>query len=71
MKQRAIENLANAIIVKAADDYRKALRGEGYGNYSAGQVIAECERFFRSTWMTMLTKLDGEVLIEKLKNEVS
>jgi len=40
------QNLAQAIIVKAADDYRNALRGDGYGNYSAGQVIVECEKFF-------------------------
>lgn len=64
------QNLAQAIIVKAADDYRSALRGDGYGNYSASQVKAECERFFRSAWFEVLTKIDGEVLIEKLQQEV-
>ena len=64
------QNLAQAIIVKAADDYRNALRGDGYGNYSAGQVIVECKKFFRSSWFMVLTKIDGEVLIEKLQQEV-
>ena len=39
------QNLAQAIIVKAAGDYRNALRGNGYGRYSASQVKTECERF--------------------------
>lgn len=64
------QNLAQAIIAKAADDYRNALRGDGYGNYSASQVKVECEKFFRSTWFEVLTKINGEVLIEKLRQEV-
>ena len=56
-------NLANAIIVQAANDYRKALRGNDK------RVICDCERFFRSHWYLTLTNLDGEVLIEKLRKE--
>ena len=70
------QNLAQAIIVKAVHDYRKALRGHGYYYPSASkfivasQIIAECEQFFRSDWFMVLTNLDGEMLIEKLRQEV-
>ena len=65
----AYENLANAIVLKAVDDYRKALKGVGYGRFSAEQVIEEVERFFRSHYFEFLTKVKGDYLIEQLKKE--
>ena len=56
--------LAEAIILKAVKDYRKALKCDARG------VKRECERFFRSEWFKILTTLDGESLIQKLRAEV-
>ena len=58
------QELANAIILLAVKDYRKALKFDERG------VKRECVRFFRSEWFKSLTKLDGELLITKLKSEV-
>ena len=33
------------------------------------QSITEIERFFRSEWYKMLTSIDGEYLIAKLRKE--
>ena len=63
------ENLANAIVLQAVKDYRKALK---YPN--SRMALCECrsiERFFRSGWFSVLTNIDPEVLITKLKAEVA
>ncbi len=59
------ENLANAIVAQAADDYRKILvlpQNDGSRR--------SLERFFRSEWYRILTNLDGELLMQMLKKEV-
>ena len=64
--------LANAIILAAAKDNRRALRRlKKYPwDKDAESARKDCERFFRSGWFRLLTSLDGEVLIEKLHLEV-
>ena len=66
------ENLANAIIVQAASDYRTALKKlkRNPKNKDAMTEAMECERFFRSDWYEYLTSVDGEYLINKLRQEV-
>jgi len=66
------ENLANAIILRAVEDYRAAQRDLEYNpSYSpALYTVSEVERFFRSGWFSTLTSLDGEVLIRKLQKEM-
>ncbi|MBQ3607088.1 MAG: hypothetical protein II991_02195 [Bacteroidales bacterium] len=64
-----LQNLSNAIILQAAKDYRTALGGSGIGKRPPGSVIVEVERFFRSEWFDILTNVDGEVLIEKIRKE--
>lgn len=66
------ENLANAIILLAVKDYRKAIKkhSKRLKYEPAMQTISEVERFFRSVWFEQLTSLDGEMLIRKLKAEV-
>ena len=54
------ELLANAIIIQAVKDYRHT--------YSP-QRRAEIKRFFRSEWFRVLTRLDGEMILERLENE--
>ena len=65
----AYQNFANAIVKKAADDYRKALGGVGYNGRSPKRIIKELEKFFHSAHFGILTKVKGDYLIEKLKQE--
>ena len=66
----SLQPLADGIVLQAVSDYRKALAGEGYGRNSAEDVMRECEKFFRSNYFCMLTKISGEYLIEELRKEV-
>jgi len=67
------ENLANAIILQAAKDYRKALRTLSLNphNCSAQYECRSLEQFFRSGLFGVLTRLDPELLIRKLNAEVA
>ena len=64
-------NLANAIIIQAAKDYKKALRRlkKFPRDKEVRHTKRDCERFFRSGWFERLTDLNGEVLIRKLNEE--
>ena len=66
------EKLANAIIVQASKDYMTNLRKKkrNLGSASAEHDIRECERFFRSGWYQVLTSVDGEYLIAKLRKAI-
>ena len=67
------DDLANAIVVQAVNDYRRALNGKGInkdnGYRPPEYVIREVERFFRSSYFRILTKVNGEYLIDQLKKE--
>lgn len=62
-------DLANSIVIQAAEDYRNALRGITYDQKPVESVINDCLRFFRSEWFRCLTKVNGEYLIEQLDKE--
>ena len=66
------ESLANAIVIRACDDYRKALKKlkRNPEHTDSLHTKFECEEFFRSDWYEMLTSVDGEFLIKKLKKDV-
>lgn len=59
----AYENLANAIICSAADDYRKALR------YSDEESQKSLEDFFYSGWFNILTDVEPKKLLSMLRDE--
>jgi hypothetical protein len=63
------KNLANAIIIQAATDYRKALcQLKRNPKYEPAQITKrECERFFHSEWFRFLTDADPEYLIKHLQ----
>lgn len=61
MNDKNYEDLANAIIIQAVKDYRKT---------KSPQVRNELKRFFKSEWFSILTNLDGDILIKKLEREV-
>lgn len=67
------ENLASAIVVQAANDYRKARRdlneNPGYGPALLDK--SDVEQFFRSDWYKMLTNVDGERLLSMLQREAA
>ena len=54
------EKLAQAIILQAVKDYRDSC---------SYQMRCSIERFFRSEWFMVLTALDGEMLIKRLREE--
>ena len=54
------EELANAIVLQAVRDYRL---------HDDEQELASIERFFRSGWFSVLTNVDAEMLIAKLRKE--
>lgn len=54
------EELANAIILQAVKDYRLT---------DDERELQEIERFFRSGWFGVLSKVDPEFLIKELQKE--
>jgi len=71
MNGNPYENLVNAIIVQAADDYRAAIRSlkKCPYDYNSKDILREIERFFRSAWYAKLTTVDGELILEGLREE--
>ena len=67
---KAYENLANAIIVQAVEDYRRMLRGR-FNFDKAGQSVTfeDTEDFFKSKWFYTLTNVDGKTLLNRLRRE--
>ncbi len=72
LAEDSYERLANAIIIQASKDYMTSLRKKkrNTGSASAEHDIRECERFFRSGWYQVLTSVDGEYLIAKLRKAI-
>lgn len=66
------ENLANAIIISAAKDYRVALRRQirHPGGQEAKHTVDRLESYFRSAWFGVLTDVDGEYLMACIRKEV-
>lgn len=65
--------LANAIIIKAAKDYKKALikLNRNCNNTIAKTEKQEIERFFKGSWFKFLTKVSGETLMKRIQQEVN
>ena len=61
------QELANAIVIQAVKDYKRGLRGT---TSHAKWTVEECEMFFRSEWFSLLTRVDEEMLIQRIKQEV-
>jgi len=72
--------LAQAIILQAVKDYRRYLRNlskiPSGREYQAdrdkwNRKRREVERFFRSDWYSVLTNVDGDYLMSRLKQEMA
>ncbi len=66
------EELAQAIILQAAEDYRKALKclKKRPDNRILLKRKRECERFFRSEWFTALTDADPDRILDGIRKEM-
>lgn len=56
-------NLVNAIVSVAADDYRTALEEDNAG------LKKSLERFFYSSWYSVLTKIEPDVILGRIQRE--
>lgn len=67
------ENLANAIVAQAARDYLTALRRlrRNPDNKTAMDEVMRLERFFHSGWYGVLTSVDPDYLIRRLREKVA
>ena len=65
------EELANGIVLQAVKDYRASRRRARKRKTAreARMRIREVEMFFHSRWFCQLTDIDGEKLLEQLKEE--
>lgn len=65
--------LADAIILQAVKDYRWALKmlNRNHNNTMANTEKREIESFFKSSWFTHLTNVDGIMLMNRIKQEVN
>ena len=67
------EKLANAIILRAVQDYRAALKRlkKHPNKKDVENDVIKIEKFFKSQWYQALTSVDGEYLINRLRKEAS
>ena len=67
----AWEEMANAIIIQAAQDWREAKRilRSDPDNRDAAQTVAEAEAFFLSEYYSALTTCNGKTLLNRLRKE--
>ena len=70
--EKAYENLANAIILTACDDWKEAFSSKSGIARVNGKTfsIESIEKFFKSDWFKCLTSIDGTYILRKLKQEV-
>ena len=71
-QKTAYEDLANAIVLSAVKDYRRALLHlkRNPDSESARAKVEQQEKFFYGSWYEMLTDLDPSYLIRKMKESV-
>lgn len=70
-KMRPYEDLASAIVYQAVSDYRcakKILKRKPHHRKLLA-IVADIEKFFRSDWYRILTKINGEMLLDLLEKE--
>lgn len=59
-----LEKLNKAVILQAVRDYVIACK------HHDGKTMCECEKFFQSDWFGAFSRLDGNALLERLRDEV-
>ncbi len=63
--------LINAVILQAVKDYRLSLRilKQQPDSRPAAAMKADVEEFLHSDWFGMMTKIDPDYLIDRLRKE--
>ena len=67
------QSLANAIILQAIKDFRmclKIVKKNGRKKEQALKEMQDIVEFIKSPWFKILTNLEPEILLKKLKEEV-
>lgn len=64
------EDLANAIIVQAVYDYKKALKNDNRIHYNKTRSQSSIEAFFLSPWFAVLSSADPHYILEHIRKEV-
>lgn len=62
-EDEAYDHLAKEICAQAIKDYRKAIQ------YDKKRLQKEVERFFLSDWFHLLSNMNGEFLIEIIRQQ--
>lgn len=62
------QELANAIVKQAAEDYKTGLLSDVYSEEH--KYVEECENFFDSEFYHLLTRVKGDVIMKKTKEIV-
>ena len=63
----AYEDLANAVIIQAVNDYRNLLSGNIKPKPDLN--ITKLEKFFKSEWFRVLTNMDGATIMNRVRRE--
>ena len=65
-------DLANAVILQAVDDYRKAytIYCRRPWDTSAKATVEEVTRFFHSQWFCALSGVDGPAVLNRITEEI-
>lgn len=67
---KACENLKNAVVKRACDDYESALTKAVNEGRTTSNSCEELEKFFHDPLYAFYTSVDPDYLIEKLRNKV-
>lgn len=69
--REGLEDLVAAIVHRAAEDWRDAMKilKKHPDSISANRQLVECEDFFRSQHFNALTGMDGEYILKRLKED--
>lgn len=62
------QNLADAIVIQVAEDYKTGLLSDVYSEEH--KFVEECENFFDSEFYHLLTRVKGDVIMKKTKEIV-
>ena len=68
------QKLANAIVEQAVKDYRMEqarVKANPQNSDHAKAEVRKLERFFRSDWFEVLTDVDGQLILSRLKKEAA
>ncbi len=63
-----LEDLKNAIILQAVEDYAKAFLGYKDSELTPDDMMKDCENFFKGDYYKLMTDLDSDLIIKVVKN---